>query len=214
MNTTFLKTFCQRYLFALLTSSSLATAVITQNDSDLDGVPDAVESELLSQFAPVWRANDGGQRPPLPVDWYVKHCQLRWYDQEYNGSSNPGNRLGDTGDRVLSLAYLTNYTYNQGHYRLGFKHGSWRDGDDGDDRITWQRLQQDQRGVYGRVASLDGRSNSGCGVLPGSGSFCINRYLVQYYMFFGNNITDHPDERFGLCGNFGNHEGDVVCVEF
>ena len=42
-------------------------------DSDGDGVPDAVESELLSQFAPVWRADDSHQRPPLPLDWYVRH---------------------------------------------------------------------------------------------------------------------------------------------
>lgn len=33
-------------------------------------------------------------------------------------------------------------------------------------------------------------------------------------MFFGYNVTDHPDEAIGPCGNFGNHEGDLVCVEF
>ncbi|MBC7834746.1 MAG: hypothetical protein H7Y88_06555 [Phycisphaerales bacterium] len=178
-----------------LVALGLATAPLAAQDFDGDGVPDAVETDLLTRFAPVWYARGDGARPPLPIEWYVRHCRLEWYDQEYNGRSDAGDRLGFVDP--ISLAILNSINFDENvYYRLTFRDESWQSGDDLNDTMSWERLQNENRGVYGRVYPL-------------AAVGCPNAYLVQFYMFFGLNSTDNPP-----CSNFGYHEGDVICVEF
>lgn len=164
-------------------------------DFDQDGVPDAVENQLLSTLAPVVYADQSNDKPPLTLDYYVRHCRLYWYTAPF------GMEVGNTGDTpetvdlmLGQIALHKSQSLNY-HYALHFRVGNWNIGQDPNEPITWASLQAAQRGVYGRVDPI----------APG-------RYRVQYFLVFGFNNTSAPD----FCGDVepGSHEGDWISVDF
>ncbi|GAB4384358.1 MAG: hypothetical protein Kow0022_06720 [Phycisphaerales bacterium] len=200
--------------FLLTTFAVSATFAVAIGDVDGDGVPDSTEQMLLSAFAPIWKADRlVGVRPPLPVEWWVRHCELRITDllqynlDGYNGRSlylyGPARTRCTVPDLTVALvnSVLEVGDFPCGDlngvppfYLLGAKQDRYRDGNDPNDPITWDRMNAEQRCVYGRVSPLG-----------------TSRYLVQYFMFFGNNTTDTPG---GTGIRYGEHQGDWICVEF
>lgn len=178
------------------------------DDLDGDGIPDDVEESLLRDFSPVWKTDDtDGDWPPLPIEWFVRHCRIAWYDQQYNGKSHPGKHLGDTGDQALSCEFMNGPFYER-YFPLGFAPNTFlrlefknpdralERGQDPLEMRNWSTAQVRQDCLYGRCTKTkDGRS-----------------YRVQYFLFFGYNDCD--EARNVLNCPFGNHDGDVVCVEF
>src|SRR6266849_6195684 len=90
---------------------------------DGTGVPLNVQNQLLSTLAPVIYHDQPDDKPPLPIDWYVRHCQLIWEDAPFGTNSN----IGNTGDQPLTISYalgLINLQHSQGfnyHYKLHFR---------------------------------------------------------------------------------------------
>lgn len=189
---------------------------VTQGDSDGDCVSDSDESFLLERFAPIWKADAPGARPPLPVEWWVRHCDLDitnlllYSSDGYNGRSvyleGPGRAVCETNGIQLTVEFLnsvfvpgSNFTCaglgsTPPYYLLDARSDQFRSGNDPSDPITWGVLNAQGRGLYGRVTRWNGMNES--------------QYLVQYFLFFGLNSTDVPT------GNLGYHEGDWICVEF
>lgn len=178
----------------LLVMASLSLSAQAQ-DNDEDGVTDQIESQLLNSLAPVWASLENGSRAPLPLDWAVRHCRLHWHQDRSKGAV----RIGDTGNTPLTipLAFDLISSHRRAglnyHYRLDFKEGRFRDGDDPSDPMRWANVQAQGRGLYGRVAPLSGPAK---------------HYLVQFFAFFGWNETDTPPG----C-DAGNHEGDWVGID-
>jgi hypothetical protein len=132
---------------------------------------------------------------------------VAWYDQQYNGKTNPGRHLGDTGNEPLSCEFV-NVQFYERYFPLGFSPNTFlrlefkdperafERGQDPSEIRTWSTAQERQDCLYGRCAkSKDGKS-----------------YRIQYFLFFGYNDCD--ETRNILRCPFGNHDGDVVCVEF
>jgi hypothetical protein len=195
-----------------LLPASVAVLLFTRSmfaqDCDHDGIPDSLEAQILSTFAPAWRPDDPNDRlPPIPLSWYISHCSLEtWYhpnrDSDYNGTDDPGIPTRSTGDTNLTLAsiipMITNALPAHYFYRLKSKSWDFLDGKDPADVRTWSVARDKQDCLYGRVTRLDGAAT--------------NYYIAQYYMFFLWNDVDSDRNPIGC--PIGNHEGDIVCVEF
>jgi hypothetical protein len=164
-------------------------------DTDRDGVPDAIEAQLLATLAPVWMTPVPGHSGPLPIDWNVRHSFLLWY------TSDSGDYVDDTGGTPLTpqLVLDTMAAHRSAglnyHYRFGYHDTDYRFGDDPNDPMSWAIARDRGIGLYGRVTNAP-NARAGC-------------YLVQYFLFFGWNETDTPPG----C-DAGNHEGDWICVQF
>lgn len=191
-------------LFVCLTLAPNAKAV----DFDEDGIDDSVESDVLSTFAPAWRPDDpDNDLPPLPLSWYISHCELREYIHpgrliDYNGTDDRGTFVSTTGNQVLTLETIIPIVKSplplHHFYRLAFKSDSFRYGNDPSSPRTYSIAKNLQDCLYGRCTHLEGEKD--------------NYYLLQYYLFFGWNDVDADRNPIGC--PIGNHEGDVVCVEF
>jgi hypothetical protein len=169
---------------------------------------------FLNQLAPVIVSGEPGAAPPLPVSWYVEHCQLRSYAHadKYFSRQQDGykERVSDTGAEQLNTAKVLDRlrerrkTGVDEHYRLNFKEARFRTGDDPKDRMTWEVLRHRtvaasmsedifvDTGVYGRACLISNKT-----------------IFVQYFLLFGWNETDTPPTT-----DVGNHEGDWICISF
>jgi hypothetical protein len=196
-------------LYALAFSLATAALPALALDRDGNGVDDAMEDVILQTFAPIYRTDEVGGReiPPVPVDWYVRHCMITRWTGSYSGVSGPAEELFPriAESSTLTLDYFNtvlaasgevgNNTANQpypGFWRLRFKDSSCHWGCD----RTWALAQQQQDVLYGRVHRF---------------GFGANQYVVHYYLFFPWNDVDA--DRFLGCPA-GNHEGDISCVEY
>ncbi|HEY6261879.1 MAG TPA: HYR domain-containing protein [Nitrospiraceae bacterium] len=196
--------------FSCLSYFLIVATIAPAQDCDHDGIPDALEAELLSTFAPAWRPDDPDDDfPPLPISWYLAHCELQVYyhpqrTTDYNGTDDPGTLVASTGGLPLTLEIvipMVKITLPEHYfYRLKFKspESDYQNGKDPNDPRTWTIGRDRQDCLYGRCTRLDGAPS--------------NYYLVQYYLFFGWNDVDADRNDIGC--PIGNHEGDIVCVEF
>jgi hypothetical protein len=203
-----------RTMFFLLALTINST--VSGQDSDGDGIPDVTENWLLSTFAPVWRPDlvqadfEGtappflDRYPPLPIRWYVEHCDLQiWHndlDFDYAGATNRGILLTNISipNLEFALSLIQSRLPSLYFYRLNFRSFNHTRGLDPNNARDWQAANVQQDCVYGRCTHLDNRPQ--------------NEYLLQYFVFFGYN--DVGDYRNDIGCPIGNHMGDVGCVEF
>jgi hypothetical protein len=170
------------------------TVILTASRGSQAQVDPALRAQLLSTLSPVVYPAYGDDHPPLPIDWYVRHCRLLWFTPDYFGTE-----LGNTGNTPmtirLTLALVDAFNSKNLNYffTLQFRDGNWRVGEDPADPMTWAIAQARGVGIYGSVRSAG-----------------TNRYNVQYYMVFGYNNPSAPD----ICGDVepGSHEGDWIAI--
>lgn len=142
------------FFLLLIAIHAVMPTIGTAQDTDGDGVPDTIESQLLSVLAPVWVQPEPGFNPPLPLDWAVRHCRLVWYDRQ------SGAFVADTGNTPMTpaVALDTIQAHRNGglnfNYRLSFKAANYRYGNDSTDPVSWGSLQSQGKGVYGRVTGV------------------------------------------------------------
>jgi hypothetical protein len=187
-------------------------------DRDGNGVDDALEDVILQTFAPVYRTDEGGgnrEFPPVPIDWYVRHCFISRWTDSYSGQPSgsavqllpnlpidfPSSKLTlDYSNNTLAASgEVGNNTANQpypGYWRLWVSNPDYHQGNDPAEPRSWAIAQQLQDVLYGRVNRF---------------GFGDTQYVVQYYLFFPWNDVDA--DRFCGCPA-GNHEGDITCAEY
>jgi hypothetical protein len=207
-------------LLAVLMTAGSAWA----DDADSDGISDDREAQILAEFSPViYSDNSNEVFPPLPVEWMIRRCQLRWYYQP--GGNNPADRGNElllatfgadyklTTDLLNSL-FPSTWPEDEWHrFRLTFKNGGNHHGDDlnppegePSDERTWSSAQARQDCMYGRCSPFNTNMTDSAAIES------AGQYRVQYYLFFG--WDDVNADRNCYCCPLGNHEGDVICVEF
>src|SRR5690242_18961379 len=87
---------CTKKALSAVVAISLFSLTALAIDVDMDGVPDELETQLLSTLAPVVYADQTSDKPPLSLDYYVRHVRLGWF------SSPKGAWIGDTGKTPLT----------------------------------------------------------------------------------------------------------------
>jgi hypothetical protein len=215
---------------AALACVSVPGRACRAQDADHDGVPDALENHLLILYAPEFRTDDADDDgPPLPISWYVSHCVLRTEANDdscdYNGRSwgwTMLSQIGPPDTARLNVSGLVQAFFSASpatydcppnasmpFYRLSFSqygagggNGDIHNGNDPLDPRRWSTAQLRQDCLYGRC--------TGEALAP----YCPSSiaYQLQYFMFFAYNQVDADRNPIGC--PYGNHEGDVVCVEY
>lgn len=161
-------------------------------DADEDGIDDALEDELLDQYAPEIKFDSDEFVRPADVYWYLRNCDLlvsgdedsrkildrkqvpyhpEWFLRQISQDGRSTNYL-DVPSLVLTYCNI----YNER-----------RNGPENWDRALAAR----NVGVYGHVVPAG------------------DAILVQYWMFYGWNGVDSPPFTF----NAGDHEGDWELFE-
>lgn len=162
----------------------------TPSDLDGDGIPDAFESELLEQFAPVVYADQlysgPTDRVPVPCDpsWFLKHVDATAFGTTYLNSPTPSQLLAFVRNNRDFAPNILLPFHDQGN-RWGFSQV---------DPLSWDEGVKRHYGVFGRVWR--------------PWSDYPNLYSVQYFMMFTANA---PVFRFY---NVGEHDGDWLCLDY
>ena len=205
-------------------------------DSDTDGIPDRIESQLLATFTPYFRySNDGGVEQYRPMDaWqYVQWSELQTDGDEGEGVILPTSQLFADPTRLLwARTSILNTPQVEGGLFLNpladvpTQGGNWaRYGWDWPDVLTHRNV-----GLYGHVVpfratapqtdfldcpSAQSREGAWASLSGRDYVQCNidldpaqprNYYKVEYWQFFGYNGVGKPFD-------FGDHEGDWTTVQ-
>jgi hypothetical protein len=174
--------------------------------------------ELNQQIRPIFIGGDESATTPLPVSWWVEHCELREYaaKPEYRSRQQKGYEgpRRTSKNEPLTCEWTLNWQgshlllgeIDDAHLRLKSKDTAARYGLRGE--ITWAKMNERSKNA---AAKPDDRSFD-------TGVYCRGftietpqkqQTFIQYYLFFGWNETDSPPTT-----DIGNHEADWICVEF
>lgn len=214
----------------LLVLSLAASVSVAQSggDVDQDGIPDALEHELLARFTPLLRfSNDGGEEQYRPMDaiQYITWSELQSVGDEGQGvlldnaALKDPRRLLSMGTDVTSTpAFRNTDRYLHPLADVPHKGGNWaRYG------YAWNDVMANRNvGLYGHVVPFvakapqtdflmceqriqpQGRDRVLCTIDAGRAPG--RYYKVEYWQFFGYNGVGKP---FDL----GDHEGDWCSVQ-
>jgi len=219
-------------LFAVtIATLSLTTSVAVvqpPSDVDQDGIPDALEHQLLARFTPLLRfTNDGGEEQYRPMDavQYIRWSELQSVGDEGKGVlvhnadtiKDPRYILTQGTDLTSSAVFHEHDRYLNPLEDVPTKGGNWaRHG------FAWNDVLANKNiGLYGHVTPFvksqqlnylqcnhpnqpQGRDAVLCDLDIGRPE--SKYYKVEYWQFFGYNGDDKP---FSL----GDHEGDWCSVQ-
>lgn len=174
-------------------------------DSDLDGIPDVVEAELLARFRPYYRfsMNSGDDETARPADarWFVQHSEL--FDHHTETDSNPifpQDQLWGNPDLLLTAtasigpSLIGNPPHEVDYYLNLFN--DFRPGES-----DWTKIQNEATGLYGHVAPL--RESAG-------DPAAITGYKIEYWQFYAFNPVPGQIDCYSISDA---HEGDWEGVE-
>ncbi|MEO6315063.1 MAG: hypothetical protein ABIU63_07605 [Chitinophagaceae bacterium] len=208
------------FLFLPLFVCSSAGAMAQDNDQD--GIPDALERQLLERFRPFFKfSNDGGDDNFRPADiwWYLTKSEMLTNGDENSSAcisnrslaSNPLVLLFDKNapcakfksDDITQNPTQTGYHINPVNNVNGEGNDPGRHGND------WNTVKASKRtGLYGHVTSIRLSSRFVFSFDQiNNGSLTGNRfYKIEYWQFFGYNSANKT-------GDIGDHEGDWASVQ-
>ena len=186
----------------------------TSVDQDCDGIPDAVERELLTQYAPYFRfSRDNGQNEtfrPADVRSYLSTAQVDLSGSEgknvvvQRGSLAPPNQtvLLKLNAKGVSSSLLSNP--NKSAYHVNPDNESGRRG------APWPEARAAKRiGLYGHVVPIFLRAAEDYDeghVTTAADTTGTLFYKIEYWQFFGYSSNDKALDE-------GDHEADWDTVQ-
>jgi hypothetical protein len=172
--------------------------VDTTTDADGDGLSDALEEMMLRRYRPYYRWTSGEAYGPSNPVSELMNAQLKTYNVDGNGSSEPLSGCGRSGDQHLdppeSLFTCRTDTSmmvsaSKSDYCVNLADARYRG-------VSLEEARTKATGFYGHVTPSKVNGH--------------DAYQIEYWQFFAFNNQD-----VSLLGvdSFGDHEGDWTSVQ-